>query len=273
MFSEFEADWIAQLVPLCQQAGVKIMEIRGEGDLDVDLKSDQSPVTRADQAADQIISNSLKTLHGDIQLITEETADPAFIADFVACDDPGPFWLVDPLDGTKEFIRGSNDFTVNIGLIVEKQPIFGIVHLPATGDTYYGSQNLGAWLQKTDGSKMQITPSQSILDAGWRVVGSKSHATPEALDAFLSGQPVAEIISAGSSLKFCRVAEGKADIYPRFGPTKEWDTAAGDAILRAAGGRMCFLDGSVFTYGKKDLLNPGFVGDNGLCQWQAESRS
>jgi len=167
------------------------------------------------------------------------------------------FWLVDPLDGTKEFLSGNGEFTVNIALIENKVPVLGVVVIPARGETYAGARACGATVADAHGTRpIQV---RACPGAGLTVVGSRSHGDATAMDAFLAGRPVAEFRPAGSSLKLCLIAKGDADLYPRLGTTMEWDIAAGHAVLAAAGGRVETVDGKPFTYGKENYRNPHFA--------------
>jgi 3'(2'), 5'-bisphosphate nucleotidase len=241
------------LIPVARRAGEAIMEIY-ETPFAVDTKGDDSPVTEADRRGEAVILEALAGLTPDITVVAEESVAAGTIP--VVGD--APFWLVDPLDGTKEFIKRNGEFTVNIGLIVDRVPVLGIVHCPALGITYLGADPGTA--RKIDGSgdhpmACRVPPADGIT-----VLGSRSHGTGDAMDAFLADYTVKERIAAGSSLKFCRVAEGAADLYPRLGPTCEWDTAAAHAVLLAAGGSVTTLDGAPLGYAKRaDFLNPHFV--------------
>ena len=168
------------------------------------------------------------------------------------------FWLVDPLDGTKEFLKRNGEFTVNIALIERGTPVLGVVLAPASGRLFAGAAGAGAFVEDESGRRMTIV-CRRVPAAGLTVVSSRSHGDVEALNAYLAGRIVASHVTAGSSLKFCLVAGGEADLYPRFGRTMEWDTAAGHAILRAAGGRVTDLNGAELRYGKPDFANPHFV--------------
>lgn len=266
----------AALVPAVLAAGTAIMRIYAE-DFAVEVKGDQSPVTAADAAGEQILLAALSQRTPQVPVVAEEQAAAGQIPDI----GQGPFWLVDPLDGTKEFIKRNGEFTVNVGLIDQRQPCLGLVLAPALGRLYVGVVNRDAHGQETAQGFQQavVADATGALQlagapqplacrrppaAGLTVLASRSHGTDaelkQALETFLSGRLVAETINAGSSLKFCRVAEGAADLYPRLGPTCEWDTAAAHAVLRAAGGEVTLLDGQPFLYGKAPtFLNPGFV--------------
>ena len=242
---------------LCIEGGAAIMEIYGREDLGVREKSDSSPVTEADEAADRIISDGLKAEFGDIPLITEEQADTHDLQ-------VKSFLIVDPLDGTKEFVKRRGDFTVNIALVEDGVPTLGAVYAPAKGRMFFTPADGGAVEETGDFDVQQVGPVRSISvskpdNGALRVVASKSHRD-QATDDYIGRYHVADSVSAGSSLKFCLVAAGEADFYPRLGPTMEWDTAAGHAVLIGAGGhvvdRQTHAD---LAYGKQDFRNPFFL--------------
>ena len=239
------------------EAGDKIMEIYGSDDFEVKTKSDESPVTIADEAADQIISDGLRAAFPDVMLVTEEQS-----ATHSASGDT--FLIVDPLDGTKEFINRRGDFTVNIALVEDGCPTRGVVYAPAKGRMFYTDsvgktvEEFGPFDKDTVGETTPLhvsTPNNDSL----MVVASKSHRD-QATDDYIGKYGVKDMTSAGSSLKFCLVAAGEADIYPRLGRTMEWDTAAGHAVLAGAGGRVVrFDDHSALRYGKTGFANPFFI--------------
>jgi 3'(2'), 5'-bisphosphate nucleotidase len=253
------ARWSEALLPAVQAAGEAILEIRAKG-FAVMNKADASPVTAADHAAEAIVLEALSKLAPAFPIVAEECVAAGAIP---ACKDA--FWLVDALDGTKEFVKGGADFTVNVGFVWQCRPVFGIVGAPARNEIFAG------FLDPTTGSREAFVVRKGARHAiavrprpaKIVVVGSKSHEVPALMEKFLGGVDVADRVAIGSSLKFCLVAEGKADLYPRFGPTSEWDTAAGDAVLNAAGGRMRTLEGGVFLYGKPNFRNAGFIADGG----------
>lgn len=248
--------WLPPVLDCVLAAGDAIMEIYGRG-AEVRTKDDASPVTDADEAGEKILLATLSTLEPALPIVAEESMSAGEGPDRVG----HAFWLVDPLDGTKEFIKRRGEFTVNVGLIVDGAPVMGVVYAPAKGVIFWGDAEDGAFLAETPGGEMGEARTLAVRPApadGLIAVASKSHRTPET-DEFLDHLPVADSQSAGSSLKFCLVARGEADIYPRFGPTMEWDTAAGDAVLRAAGGAVLNPDGTVFTYGKPDFRNGNFI--------------
>lgn len=222
------------------------------------IKGDGSPVTEADRAAESFIEKALADILPAVPMLGEEAFEEGRIPDLTQGD---YFWCVDALDGTKEFITGSGDYTVNIALICKDRPVLGVVYAPVTGELYAGAGPGTAvrWLEDTDSEKA-IRIRQAPAD-GLTVVASRSHSNSEKLDAFLSDYKVAKLIKRGSSLKICTIAAGKADLYPRLGPTCEWDIAAGHAVLEAAGGKITKLDGSDFLYGKAadNFLNSDFI--------------
>ena len=242
---------------LALQGGAKIMEIYEADDFDVRAKSDDSPVTAADEAADAIIAAGLAEAFPDVLCVTEEQAGShAKFAD--------TFFIVDPLDGTKEFIKRRGDFTVNIAYVENGIPVRGIVYAPARGRLFYTQpdgqsvEEQGPFDLDAPGAKAEIHVTDPD-NTGLMVVASKSHRD-EATDAYIAKYAVKDMTSAGSSLKFCLVATGEADLYPRLGRTMEWDTAAGDAVLRGAGGQMVrFDDHTPFVYGKEGYENPFFI--------------
>ena len=239
-------------IGIATEAGRAIMEIYRR-DFDVELKDDRTPLTEADRAAHAIIVNGLAGLTDPLPVLSEESAGED-IEDRRQWD---RFWLVDPLDGTKEFIKRNGEFTVNIALIEQHKPVLGVVVAPALGTVYAGDTGLGAFCEHS-GARKPIRvrrPAASPL----RVVGSRSHANPD-LAAFLDALGPHELKPMGSSLKICLVAAGEADLYPRLGPTSEWDTAAAEAVLISAGGSMMDLTGQPLTYNAREsMLNPHFL--------------
>lgn len=228
------------------------------GSQNVETKDDGSPVTVADREAEEIIEKKLKEILPDIPIIGEEAAAVGRLPDLSGAE---YFWLVDPLDGTKEFISGSGDYTVNIALIRDGTPVLGVVYAPVKGELYAGHEPGSAirWLDDTNVEKsIQVRKPPK---AGLTVVASRNHGDGGKLEKFLESYKVEKLLKRGSSLKICAVAAGKADLYPRFGPTCEWDTAAGDAVLRAAGGILTTTDGQPMTYGHagRKFLNPEFI--------------
>ncbi len=237
---------------LTREAGEIILPYY-RAEIDVIDKMDGSPVTAADRAADAHIVPALKHLTPGIPVVAEESVEAGDIPDVSG----GRFWLVDPLDGTKEFINKRNDFTVNIGLIWDGEPVLGAVHTPVDGMVWAGAVGHGAWEETAEGTRTPIAVRAPGTD-GLVIVASRSHRNPE-LEAYIDTLHVKESVSRGSALKFCIVARGEADLYPRTGPTMEWDTAAGHAVLLAAGGSMTKFDGTPFDYSKAEFRNGHFI--------------
>lgn len=251
-------DLLADIVAVSHDAGAAIMKVYAT-DFSVDRKADDSPVTEADLAAEAIITPVLQALTPDYPIVAEEAASRGETPDV----GDGPFWLVDPLDGTKEFLNRNDEFTVNIALVVNKEPVLGVIYAPALDDTYTGIVGVGATLARGKGAAKPISV-RDVPAEGVTVLASRRHGDPDTLAAFLDGRPLVEVKNAGSSLKFCLCAAGEADVYPRFGPTMEWDTGAGHAILLAAGGRVTTEDGAPLLYAKDPLRNPNFIAWGGL---------
>ena len=247
--SRWSLKLLDQVKDIAQEAGRAILDIYQQDDVGIQTKRDQSPLTQADLASHDIITKALKQLTPDIPILSEEGHTLAGEVD--------TFWCVDPLDGTKEFIQRNGEFTCNLALIDARRTIYGFVSVPVLGLLYHGGHRLGAKRLQRDGSEsvIQCTKQADLT----RVVASKSHLNPET-EAFIATieTPVL-LIQAGSSLKFLRIAEGAADLYPRLAPTCEWDTAAAQAILEGAGGSVTQLDNSSLVYGKSNILNPHFV--------------
>ena len=242
---------------LALEAGDKIMEIYDADDFDVKVKSDDSPVTAADEAADALISAGLRAAFPDVLLVTEEQAESH-------TQKADTFIIVDPLDGTKEFIHRRGDFTVNIAYVVEGAPVAGVVYAPAKNRLFYTDaqgqtvEEAAPFDKETIGSCTPVRVARPDNDA-LMVVASKSHRD-QATDDYIAKYNVKDMTSAGSSLKFCLVATGEADLYPRLGRTMEWDTAAGHAVLNGAGGDIVrFDDHSPLRYGKEDYANVFFI--------------
>ena len=240
---------------LAQEAAREIMRIYA-GDLGERLKADRSPVTDADHTAEAVIVAGLRKLTPGLAVVAEEE----MAAGHVPKLDGRPFWLVDPLDGTKEFIKRNGEFTVNIALVEAGKPTLGIVLAPVPDTLWRGDAELGADKSDKGGAFTAITTRRAPAD-GLVACASRSHAIYSDLDIWFRSNDltVAERIQAGSSLKFCLIAEGRADIYPRFGPTNEWDTAAGQGVLEAAGGEVVTTDGRPLAYGKPRFSNPHFI--------------
>lgn len=239
------------LIPLIREAGRVVMDVYGSA-FDVETKGDDSPVTEADRRAEAVILAGLRALTPTIPVVAEEAAAAGEIPDVSTC-----FWLVDPVDGTKEFISRNGEFTVNIALVGHGKPVLGLVLAPALDQLFFGAEGVGAWVEDAQGRRpIRVRP---VPSEGLTVVGSRRHGDEAAVDAYLAGRPIAARKTVGSSLKLCLVAEGGADVYPRFGRTMEWDIAAGDAVLRAAGGEITTVAGAPFCYGKPGFENPHFV--------------
>jgi len=248
-----EMPLIHDLMAISRRAGAAIMSIYGQK-FEVAHKQDASPLTQADLASHCLIRDALQRLTPDIPLLSEESA----AQDFASRAGWSEYWLVDPLDGTKEFINHNGEFTVNIALVRDHEPVLGVVHVPVSGVTYWGLAGTGAMRVEANGHATAISVRQPC-PLKVVVVGSRSHVNPK-LEKHLAALGSYELVSMGSSLKFCLVAEGKADFYPRLGPTSEWDTAAAHAIVTAAGGKVITLDGQPLRYNCKDsLLNPEFL--------------
>jgi len=250
--TEINHHLLPEIIALAKRAGDEIMTIYNT-DFSIKTKDDSSPVTVADELAEKIILDAFASdIQSDIPVISEEAAAAGTLPILTR----NTFWLVDPLDGTKEFINKNGEFTVNIALIMDGTPVLGVVHSPALNITHWGWSG-GAYKQSGDYSPVKIS-CRSVPECGITAVVSRSHRGPD-IDDFLNDFTVSDEISAGSSLKFCTVAEGKADLYPRLGRTMEWDTGAGHAVLRAAGGRVMTVDGTDLKYGKTGFENPHFV--------------
>ena len=239
------------------KAGLEIMHVYGSGDFGVDTKSDDSPVTRADRAADDIIYACLKASFPNIAIVTEEQAETHNVT-------AKTFFIVDPLDGTKEFINRRGEFTVNIALVESGVPTLGVVYAPAIGRLFYTDENgqtveeLGSHRVGQIGETIKLSVSEADNSA-LTIVASKSHRD-QATDNYISKYQIKDMTGAGSSLKFCLVASGEADFYPRLGRTMEWDTAAGHAVVLGAGGQvLCFDTHAPLTYGKDGFENPFFI--------------
>ena len=258
---------IPGVLALVRQAGAAIMPY-WRSNLQVTNKADCSPLTAADLAAHQLLAKGLALLDADIALLSEEDADIAL----AQRQSWSRWWLVDPLDGTKEFIAGSEEFTVNVALIERGQVVFGVVGVPATGSCYYGGSGLGAWRLDADGQQHAITVRQQH-SGPFRVVASRRHgsAQQEQLLAALAAQFVdLQPVQVGSSLKFCQLAEGVVDCYPRLSPTSQWDTAAAQGVLEGAGGVVLNLRGLPLSYAAREsLLNPFFLALPAQAQWRS----
>lgn len=247
-----DADLMARVRDIADRAGREIMAIY-DSEFAVQHKDDKSPVTEADQRAETLILDAIRREITDAYPIVAEESVAAGTIPEVG---DAPFWLVDPLDGTKQFVKRQGEFTVNIALIVDRRPQLGVMLAPAIGAAYWGSPD-GAFAV-TDGGAPQPIACRPVPAKGVVAVASRSHRTPET-DAFLADYDVAEVISSGSSVKFCLVASGRADLYPRTGRTMEWDTAAGHAVVRFAGGTVTDMAGNELLYAKPGFENPHFV--------------
>jgi 3'(2'), 5'-bisphosphate nucleotidase len=253
----------AEVCGLARQAGELIMPFYEKG-VAVTWKQDASPLTAADQASHNFLVKALQLLTPEIPAVSEESSTTID----GTIQEQGLFWLVDPLDGTKEFVKGTNEFIVNVALMQNGEPVLGVVHAPALNLTYYGYQGAGAWRRNGDGTSTRISTRRTD-SSRLAVVASKDHAGP-LVSAMLEQLSQPQLQSMGSSLKFCLVAEGKADLYLRDLPTMEWDTAAAQCVVEAAGGGVYSLDGKPLRYGKPGLRNPAIitVGDVGF-DWRS----
>lgn len=239
------------------EAGAAILEIYADPErFQAERKDDDSPLTAADLAANRLLVARLQELTPEIPILSEESKQ----APWHERKHWSQCWVVDPLDGTKEFLKRNDEFTVNVALVREHQPILGVVYAPALQKWYFAARHEGAWRQDGQGLMQRIRVTEKPAERAWRVVGSRSHNTPE-VGAFVAALGDAEMLSMGSSLKLCLVAEGSADVYPRLGPTSEWDTCAAQAIVEQAGGQVLNADtGQALIYNAREsLLNPHFI--------------
>ncbi len=244
---------LGAVVLLAKQAGNAILSVYKESDFSVRYKADNSPLTLADIAAHELIVAGLAKLNLCYPILSEEAAELAYAERSTWTR----YWLVDPLDGSKEFIKRNGEFTVNIALIENGVPIFGVVYAPVLDVCYFGSVGTGAYVQRGTEVAQAIHTVVAAENETIKVVASRSHSD-ERTAALLQKLGKVECISMGSSLKLCLVAEGAAHFYPRLGPTMEWDTAAAHAVVSAAGGKVCRADGAALSYNKENLLNPAF---------------
>jgi 3'(2'), 5'-bisphosphate nucleotidase len=246
---------IQEVVRIAQEAGERILGVYQTADFNVERKADDSPLTKADLASHEHIVARLGALTPDIPVLSEESQDISYQERSAW----SRFWLVDPLDGTKEFIKRNGEFTVNIALIEDGNPVLGVVHTPVLGVTYYAAQGLGAFKQENDVS--QPIKTQTELADTLHIVASRSHAGQETQDllAALARDYTIALVSKGSALKLCLVAEGAAHFYPRLGPTMEWDTAAAQCVAEQAGAYVTDVKGERLRYNKENLLNPFFM--------------
>jgi 3'(2'), 5'-bisphosphate nucleotidase len=243
---------LEELIKLMWEASDAILGVYHSGELDTKIKGDESPVTQADLAAHHVLVNGLSQLTPEIPVVSEEDSSSLQIP-----ESHRRYWLIDPLDGTKEFINRNDEFTCNLALIDSHQTFYGFVSVPVLDLLYHGGSNHGAYRVNRTGSETQIQCHRQSSPT--RVIASKSHLNPETTAFIEAIETPIELVQAGSSLKFLRIAEGLADIYPRLAPTCEWDTAAAQAILEGAGGSVKKIDGSAVTYGKSEILNPHFI--------------
>lgn len=242
---------LPDVIKVADEASEKVLHIY-QSDFKVNYKDDKSPITAADVASHEVIVHGLRRISRDIPILSEESA----AAPWEERQHWHRFWLIDPIDGTRDFTQRSGEFTVNIALIEGGEPVLGVVTAPALKEAYWGVSGEGAYKRDRTGRTHQIRvaePKETL-----RVVASKNHLNAET-KTFIDALGTHETVQAGSSLKFCRIAEGHADIYPRMGPTSEWDTAAAHAVLLAAGGKVQSTDGYPLLYGKEDVLNPNFI--------------
>lgn len=247
---------LPDVLKIADAASEKVMAIY-QTDFKVNFKADESPITAADVASHRIIEEGLRNLSHDIPILSEEGLE----APWSERRHWHRFWLIDPIDGTRDFTQRTGEFTVNIALIEQGRPILGVVTAPALKEAFWGLKGEGAYKRDRNGRVHRL--SVVVPPAEKRVVASKNHLNEETRD-FIEKLGPHKLVQAGSSLKFCRIAEGKADIYPRMGPTSEWDTGAAHAVLSAAGGKVQTLEGKPLEYGKEDVLNPSFVASS---QW------
>ncbi|MCI0754673.1 3'(2'),5'-bisphosphate nucleotidase CysQ [Teichococcus vastitatis] len=247
-----DAELLALAARLAQSAAAAILSVRDAG-FAVERKDDMSPVTAADRLAEAIIAEGLRAAAPGIPVVAEEECSVSEVT-----TDAERYWLVDPLDGTREFAAGRAEFTVNIGLVDRGRPVLGAVAIPAYGELFTGIIGVGAWKRNADGTERPIA-ARRVPAEGLTVMASRHYGDDPRLTEFLGEQKVAEIVKIGSAVKFCRLAEGVGDVYPRFGRTMEWDTAAPEAVLLAAGGRCTTFDGAPLGYGKPLWENPPFL--------------
>jgi len=247
-----ELECLDRVIPIARAAGALVMEVYATA-FEVTTKQDRSPVTEADRRAEALIEAALARLAPDVPIVCEEAVGAGRVPALAE-----RFWLVDPLDGTREFIARNGEFTVNVALVTRSRPVLGVVFAPVQGRLFAAVAGAQAFVEDGSGRRTPLRCRRPPGD-GLVVVSSRSHGDETALDAYLAGRAVATRRDVGSSLKFCLVAAGEADLYPRLGRTMEWDTAAGQAILEAAGGQVTDLDGATLSYGKKGLANPPFV--------------
>ncbi|TPW24793.1 3'(2'),5'-bisphosphate nucleotidase CysQ [Marinobacter nauticus] len=242
---------LPDVIKIADEASEKVLHIY-QSDFKVNYKEDHSPITAADIASHDIIVKGLRQISRDIPILSEEGAE-------IPWEERKKwrrFWLIDPIDGTKDFTQRTGEFTVNIAMIEDGEPVMGVVTAPALKEAFWGIKGEGAHMRDRTGRvhRIRVAEPKDTL----RVVASKNHLNEETR-AFIEALGSHETVQAGSSLKFCRIAEGHADIYPRMGPTSEWDTAAAHAVLVAAGGKVQTPEGQTLVYGKENILNPNFI--------------
>ena len=248
------AGWVDGVLAACDTARVAILDIYENDDFSVEMKADDSPLTRADLASHRILVDALGRLTPDIPVLSEESAATAF----EARRDWPRLWVVDPLDGTREFIKRNGEFTINVALVENHRPVLGVIAVPALDRSYVGIPGRGAFVRTGTDDRRPIRTRRPPADPPV-VLGSRSHGTPRS-EAYFEAIGPHERLARGSALKFCAVAEGEADFYPRLGPTSEWDTAAGDALVHAAGGRVTLPDGDELRYNARaTTLNGDFL--------------
>jgi len=247
---------IKSLIDLVKESGEAILEIYNSGNMGISYKDDKSPLTLADKASNQIICSKLKELTPDIPILSEEGKDISYNKRKKWTT----FWLIDPIDGTKEFINKNGEFSINIALINHYQPILGIVYAPVLNTIWYGSASHGSFKIENNAKPKKINVSKYKNDETIKVVSSRSHSNNSKLEKFLIDYPKHELVFMGSSIKICLVADGTAHMYPRLGPTMEWDTAAAHAVVKFSGGKIADIkDDNELSYNKENLLNPSFL--------------
>ena len=245
-----------EIIAIAERAGSLILNIY-QGEFEIKEKVDHSPLTKADMASHKFITENLKRLHPSIPLLSEESLD-AEMADRMSWES---YWLIDPLDGTKEFVKRNGEFTVNIAYVHKHRPVFGVVHAPVLGVTYWGGAGIASFKKTKEGQQKISVRTLPTQMSEIKIVGSRSHQSEEFL-AFMKSYPDAELVAMGSSLKLCLVAEGVADLYPRLGLTSEWDTAAAQAVVEGAGGKVVSypdLNPLKCNTNSESLLNPHFL--------------
>jgi len=248
---------LVQVRQAVAEAGSAILDVYADpASFETELKQDDSPLTAADKAANNILVKALEALTPDIPVLSEESVH----APWGTRKHWDRCWVVDPLDGTREFLKRNDEFTVNVALVEHHRPILGVVYAPALDRWFFAAQGQGAWRKDGEREPVAIHVGDKIADRPWQVVGSRSHNTPE-VDAFVERLGDAEMVAMGSSLKLCLVADGSADVYPRLGPTSEWDTCAAQAVVEEAGGQVLNAEsGQPLTYNAREtLLNPHFI--------------